>query len=73
MDLDMITLSEVKSEKDEYHILLIWGIYNMTQMNLSMKNKQTHRDRDQTGGCQGGGPGERRSGRPGLADGSVDI
>ena len=42
-------------------------------MNLSMKNKQTHRDRDQTGGCQGRGPGEGQSGRPGLADGSVDI
>lgn len=42
-------------------------------MNLSMKNKQIHRDRDQTSGCQGGGPGEGRHGRPGLADGSVDI
>ena len=24
-------------------------------MNLSMKQKQTHRHREQTGGCQGGG------------------
>ena len=30
----------------------------MTQMNLSMKQKQTHRHREQTCGCQGG----RRSG-----------
>ena len=55
MDLDMITLSEVKSEKDEYHILLIWGIYNMTQMNLSMKKKQIRRHREQTCSCQGEG------------------
>ena len=27
----------------------------MTQMNLSMKQKQTHRHREQTHGCQGGG------------------
>ena len=29
----------------------------MTQMNLSMKQKLTHRHREQTGGCQGGGDG----------------
>ena len=27
----------------------------MTQMNLSIKQKQTHRHREETGGCQGGG------------------
>ena len=27
----------------------------MTQINLSMKQKQTHRHREQTCGCQGGG------------------
>ena len=27
----------------------------MTQMNISMKQKQTHRHREQTCGCQGGG------------------
>ena len=27
----------------------------MTQMNLSTKQKQTHRHREQTHGCQGGG------------------
>ena len=29
----------------------------MTQMNVSMKQKQTHRYRQQTCGCQGGGRG----------------
>ena len=29
----------------------------MTQMNLSVKQKQTHRHREQTGGCQGKGGG----------------
>ena len=29
----------------------------MTQMNLSMRQKQTHRHREQTGGCQGEGAG----------------
>ena len=27
----------------------------MAQMNLSMKQKENHRHREQTGGCQGGG------------------
>ena len=27
----------------------------MAQMNLSTEQKQTHRHREQTGGCQGGG------------------
>ena len=41
----------------------------MTQMNLSMKQKQNHGHREQTGGCQGGGGlGEGWSGRSGLAD-----
>ena len=34
----------------------------MTQMNLPMKQKPTHRHREQTCGCQGGG----RQGRDGL-------
>ena len=41
----------------------------MTQMNLSTKQKQTHRHREQTGGAKGeGGVGEGWSGRLGLAD-----
>ena len=55
----MIILSEVsQKEKDKYHMLsLICGIYNMTQMNPSMKQKQTHRHREQTCGCQARGGG----------------
>ena len=54
MDLEIIIQSEVgKKEKDKYHMIsLICGIYNMTQVNLSMKLKQTHRE--QTCGCQAG-------------------
>ena len=41
----------------------------MTQMNLSAKEKQTHRHREQTWGCQGGGKvGEGYVGSLGLAD-----
>ena len=35
----------------------------MTQMNISMKKKQTHRHRDQTFGCQGGGGEEGKGGK----------
>ena len=34
---------------------LTCGIYNMTQMNRSTKQKQTHRRREQTCGCERGG------------------
>ena len=38
-------------------------------MNLSAKEKQTHRCREQTWGCQGGGKGEKGYvGSLGLAD-----
>ena len=54
MQLEIIILSAVsQAEKDKYHVIpLICGIQNMTQMNLSMKQKQNHRRREQTGGCQ---------------------
>ena len=57
MQLEIIILSEVsQKEKDKYHMIpLICGILNMTQMNLSMKQKQNHKHREQTGGYQGGG------------------
>ena len=47
MDLEIIILSEVsQKEKDEYHMIsLIYGVQNMTRMNLSTKQKQTHRQR----------------------------
>ena len=56
MDLEIIILSEVsQKEKDKYHMIsLICGIQNTTQMNLSTKQKQTRRHRQQTCGCQGG-------------------
>ena len=41
----------------------------MTQMNISMKQKQTYRYREQTCGCQGGGGVEEgRTGSLWLAD-----
>ena len=42
LNLEIIIPSEVsQKEKDKYHMIsLICGVYNMTQMNLSMK--QTH-------------------------------
>ena len=41
----------------------------MTQMNLTMKQKQTHRHRKQTCGCQEGG----MIGSLGLADAKIYI
>ena len=51
-------------------ISFICGIYNMTQMTLSLKQKQTHRHREQTCGCKvaGGSVGEGWTGSLGLAD-----
>ena len=47
--LDVIMLREVtQTEKLKYHISLIRGIYNMTEMNL--QNKQAHRLRKQADG-----------------------
>ena len=65
-----------KSEReDKYHMTsLICGIYNMTQMNLSTKQKQTHRHRDQACGCQeGGGEGEGWTGSLGLVDANYYV
>uniref|UniRef100_A0A8D0Z5E3 DUF1725 domain-containing protein n=1 Tax=Sus scrofa TaxID=9823 RepID=A0A8D0Z5E3_PIG len=56
MQLEILTPSEVsQKEKDKDHmIVLICGILNMAQMNLSTKQKQTHRHGEQTCSCQGG-------------------
>ena len=54
MDLEIIILSEVsKKEKDKHHRIQITlcGI-QITQMNLFMKQKHTHRHRKQTYGYQ---------------------
>ena len=50
-------ISEIsQKEKDKYHMIpLTYGIYPMTQMNLSMKQKWNHRHREKTSSCQGGG------------------
>ena len=51
MDLEIIILSKVR-QKDKYHMIsLTCGIQNTTQMNISTKQKQTHRHREQTSGC----------------------
>ena len=56
------TASEIGLFKKEgllkHHMIsLLCGISNMAQMNLSAKQKQMHRRREQTRGCQGGGRG----------------
>ena len=77
IDLEIIILGEVgQKEKDKYHMIsLICGMtHTMTQMNLSTKQKQTHRHREQTCGCQGGGVwGEGLFGSLGLADANYYI
>ena len=50
MDLMVIT-SPLKAE--------IYKEFCYTQMNLSMRQKQNHGHREQTGCCQGGGGGGR--------------
>ena len=57
MQLEILILSELSPKaKDHYHMTsLLCGIENMAQVNLSTIQKQTHRHREQTHGCQGGG------------------
>ena len=51
MQLAIIILNEVsQKEEDKYHM-----ISYMTQLNLSMKQKQNHGRREQICGCWGGG------------------
>ena len=74
MDLEIIVQSEMRqTDKDKYcTILLICGIWNMTQRNLSAKHKQAHSHKDQTCGCQREEEGEKgwtRSSR--LADATI--
>ena len=56
MDLEMIVLSEIRqTEKDKYHMIsLICGIQKIVQVNLLIKEKQTHKHRKQTYGYQRG-------------------
>ena len=48
-------LSEAnQKENDKYNMIsLMCGIYNMTQMNLFVKQKQNHKHREKTECCQG--------------------
>ena len=57
MNLEIIVLSKVSHEgKDKCHMVsLVCGIQNMTQMSLPRKQKETHKHREETCGCQGGG------------------
>ena len=64
-----------KSERERHPMIsLVCGIQNTTQMNVSTKQKQTHRHREQTYGCQGGGEGgEGWIGSLGWADANYYI
>ena len=53
-DLEIIILSEMKSDKGRYTISLIHEP-KIGQMDIPMKQEQTHRHGAQTYGCQGGG------------------
>ena len=55
MDLEIATLSEVCQNRktNTYDITYMQNLKYDT--NLSMKQKQTHKYREQTCGCQGGG------------------
>ena len=51
--LEIIEVSQ--KEKDKYHIIsLTCEIQNTTQVNISTKQKQTHRHTEYTCGCQRG-------------------
>ena len=53
-NMDGPTLSyQVKSKRDKYHMVSLIRGNKMTQMNLF--SKQTHRHREQSCVCQGGG------------------
>ena len=60
MQVEIITVKQFRERTKHRIISLICGIRNMTQMNLSTKQTQEHRD--QTCACQGGGS----CGREGL-------
>ena len=54
MQLEIIILSEVSQiQKDKYDFPYMWNLKYDT--NETMKQKQNHRHREQTGSCQGGG------------------
>ena len=74
MDLEIIILSKVKSDRERqisYDITYMWNLKKMIQMNLFTKQKSTHRHRKQTYGYQRGSwevEGEREIRSLRLAD-----
>ena len=49
MDLEIVILSEgSQTEKDKYHIAYKWNLKKRVQINLFIKQKQSHRYRKQT-------------------------
>ena len=53
IQLEIIILNEL-SQKEKYHVMsLISRNKNMSQMNLSTKQKLTHRHKNQVYGCRG--------------------
>ena len=48
MELEIFTLSEVSQRQISYDIAYMWNLKKKIQMNLSPKQKQTHRHRKQT-------------------------
>ena len=70
MHLEIITLAEVRQKvRGTYNMLsLICGILSMAQVNLSMKQEQHHRSREQAGGGWGTGVVGACGGRLGLAN-----
>ena len=49
-----------------------WIPSNIQHKRTYMKQRQTHRHREELGGCQGGGR-EGRTGKVGLADANCDV
>ena len=65
MDLEVIILSEVKSDTEReisYDITCMWNLKKMIQVNLFIKQKQTHRLREQTDDYRGKSGGRDRLG-----------
>ena len=56
MQLEILILSAIsQKETDKYYMIShMWNLKYEAQMNLSTKQKQTHRQREQICGCQVG-------------------
>ena len=69
MDLEIIILSEVSQTENKYVILLICGVSNMTQVNLTYETETGSQTWEQICVCQGeGGMGKEWSRSLGSAD-----